>query len=54
MDVQQRTFRDSRGIPAELLNKDIKRIYKADSIIAANLQKHYTIEELPVCRAPIN
>jgi AraC-like DNA-binding protein len=34
------------ALPAELLNKDIKRIYKADSIIAANLQKHYTIEEL--------
>jgi AraC-like DNA-binding protein len=34
------------ALPNELLNKDISRIYKADSIIADNLQKHYTIEEL--------
>jgi AraC-like DNA-binding protein len=34
------------ALPDELSNKDISRIYKADSIIAANLQKHYTIEEL--------
>jgi AraC-like DNA-binding protein len=33
-------------LPDELLNKDISRIYKADSIIADNLQKHYTIQEL--------
>jgi AraC-like DNA-binding protein len=28
------------------MNKDIASIYKADSIIAANLKKHYTIDEL--------
>lgn len=32
--------------PAQLMNKDIVMIYKADSLIAANLQKHYTIDEL--------
>lgn len=33
-------------VPGELKNKDIATIYKADSIIAANLHKHYTIDEL--------
>lgn len=33
-------------LPGELMNKDIELVYKADSIIAANLQEHYTIEEL--------
>ena len=33
-------------LPGELINKDISAIYKADAIIAANLQKHYTIDEL--------
>jgi AraC-like DNA-binding protein len=37
---------EKKVLPDKLLNKDITRIYKADSIIAANLQKHYTIEEL--------
>lgn len=34
------------ALPGELLNKDIDRIYKADSIISSDLRKHYTIEEL--------
>ena len=37
---------DKNFVQGELMNKDIATIYKADSIIAANLQKHYTIEEL--------
>jgi AraC-like DNA-binding protein len=38
--------KENNTLPDKLLNKDINTIYKADSIIAANLQKHYTIEEL--------
>jgi AraC-like DNA-binding protein len=37
---------DKNVAPGELMNKDIATIYKADSIIAADLQKHYTIDEL--------
>jgi AraC-like DNA-binding protein len=37
---------DKTVIPGQLFNKDIAMIYKADSLIAANLQKHYTIDEL--------
>lgn len=37
---------EKSALPDELLNKDISTIYQADSIIAANLQKHYTIDEL--------
>jgi AraC-like DNA-binding protein len=33
-------------MPDQLVNRDLATIYKADSLIAANLQKHYTIEEL--------
>ncbi|MBS1735176.1 MAG: helix-turn-helix transcriptional regulator [Bacteroidetes bacterium] len=33
-------------LPGRLINDDIEVIYKADSIIASNLQEHYTIEEL--------
>ena len=37
---------DKNIVSGELMNKDIAIIYKADSIIAENLQKHYTIDEL--------
>ena len=37
---------DKNTVTGQLMNKDIATIYKADSIIAANLQKHYTIDEL--------
>lgn len=33
-------------LPGRLINDDIELIYKADSIIASNLQEHYSIEEL--------
>lgn len=33
-------------LPGRLINEDIELIYKADSIIASNLQEHYSIEEL--------
>ncbi len=32
--------------PGRLMNRDLSAIYKADTLIAANLQKHYTIDEL--------
>jgi AraC-like DNA-binding protein len=37
---------DREPTPGELKDKDIALIYKADSIISSNLQKHYTIDEL--------
>lgn len=37
---------DSSRVPGQLLGTDLTGIYKADALIAANLQKHYTIEEL--------
>ena len=37
---------DKSIMPEELMNKDIAMIYKADSLIADDLQQHYTIEEL--------
>lgn len=37
---------DKSIMPDQLINKHIAMIYKADSLIADNLQQHYTIEEL--------
>lgn len=37
---------DMQRLPANLENKDITAIYKADSIIASNLQTHFTIDKL--------
>ena len=34
------------SLPKELIDKDIASVYKAESIISANLQDHYTISEL--------
>lgn len=34
------------AMPGELIHKDIALIYKADAIIASNIQEHYTIDEL--------
>jgi AraC-like DNA-binding protein len=39
-------LQDTNSLPDKLMNKDILAIYKADSIIASNLQRHYTIDEL--------
>lgn len=36
----------SANLPGKLEAKDITAIYKADSIISSDLQKHYSIEEL--------
>lgn len=38
--------KDKNVVPGQLMNRDIAMIYKTDSLIAADLQKHYTIDEL--------
>lgn len=36
----------SNNLPVEIKDKEIDLIYKADALIAENLQQHYTINEL--------
>jgi len=37
---------DRSPLPGELTNTDVASIYKADALMASNLQQHFTIDEL--------